>query len=114
MILLILIVIFGIIFSYFATQNTQIVDITFWKYEFPNVPVYMIILGSLGIGFLISALAYVARVLSSSLTLSEKEKDLRSLKKELAEVTKRAHKLELENAKLKTKLNEEDFDKDSI
>lgn len=114
MILLILIVIFGLIFSYFATQNTEVVDIYFWKYHFQNIPLYMIILGSLGMGFLISAIAYIIRVLSSSMTISEKNDKLKDIQKELSEVTKRAHKLELENAKLKTKLDEEDYDEDSI
>ena len=51
--------------------------------------------------------------LSASLTINEGKTRVKSLKKELAEVTKEAHKLEIENAKLKTQTGEPE-DENSI
>ncbi|OGM20635.1 hypothetical protein A2955_02950 [Candidatus Woesebacteria bacterium RIFCSPLOWO2_01_FULL_37_19] len=114
MIILILVIVFGITFAYFATQNTAFISLYFGPYVLPNVPIYLVILGSMACSILIAGIVYLVRSLASNLTLSEKEGQLKSLKKELAEVTRTAHKLELENAKLKSKAGVEDFDDESF
>jgi uncharacterized integral membrane protein len=114
MLVLILIVVFGVAFSFFATLNTSPISLNFGHYTLADLPIYIVVLGSLALGLLISGFIYLIRTLSSSLTISEKDTELKTLKKEFNEITKEAHKLEIENTKLKTKLDEEDFDDESI
>ncbi len=111
---LILIVVFGIIFGYFATQNAGPITLYFGSYTLAQVPLYLVILGSLALGSLMVGLFYLVRVLSDRLTISEKEDELKKTKEEEVELTKEVHKLELENTKLKAELGEEDVDEDSL
>ncbi|KKQ42932.1 MAG: hypothetical protein US60_C0010G0021 [Microgenomates group bacterium GW2011_GWC1_37_8] len=114
MLVLVLVIIFGVAFSYFATQNTGGITIYLGSYTLGNIPLYLVVLGSMAICLSIAGLIYLLKNLSSSLTISEKESELRDVKKELAEITKHAHKLELENTKLKAKAGIEDFDDESF
>ncbi len=109
---LLITVVLGIIFAIFATQNTATTTIYLGGYTFQEIPIYLIVLVPLLVGLFISYLFHMLRVLSDSLTISEHKDELKDLKKELAEVTRDAHKLELENTKLKAKKGE--FDEDSI
>ena len=51
---LIILVIFGIGVAFFATQNTQAISITVANYPLTGIPLYLIVLGSLLLGFLVS------------------------------------------------------------
>ena len=112
--ILILIVAFGVLFSAFATQNTNPASLYIGPYSLSDIPIYMVILATLFLGLVSAGLVYLIYYLSSSLTISDKDKQLKNLKKDLVETTKMIHKLELENTKLKAKLGEDDFDDDSI
>lgn len=112
MYVLVVTVIFGVIFAVFATQNTGTTTIYFSNYSLPNVPIYLVILLPLLLGLSFSFFIHLLRTLSDSLTISEHKDEIKNLKKELTEVTKDVHKLELENTKLKAKTGE--FDEDSI
>ncbi len=114
MLTLILIVIFGLGFGYFATQNTSVVFINFWEYSSPPVPVYLIILISIGIGILLTMIFNFLKWFSSSRKLSKKERDLQKTESEVNELTKEVHKLQLENTKLEAQLGKSDIDEDSI
>ena len=113
MLTLVVTVVLGIGFALFATQNTGSIDLNFGSYKINDVPIYIVVLVTLLIALVISFFTYIGRHLSDSLTLSEQRDDLKELKKENIELTKKAHKLELENTKLKAKIGEE-FDEDSI
>lgn len=102
----------GILFAVFATQNTHYIDITFWAFYIPRVPVYLVVLTPLLIGFVISAVYQLLLGLSRDLTINEQRDEIVKLKTKLAEEKKRAHKFELENVKIKKE--NEDFDEDSI
>jgi uncharacterized integral membrane protein len=112
MIVLLVAIIFGVAFAVFANFNTGEVDINFVRYVLKGVPLYLVILVPLLIGVLVSYIIYLIRALSSDLTVSEYKDETKNLKKELAEVTKEAHQLELENAKYKAR--EGKFDEDSM
>ena len=107
MLTLIITVSLGLGFALFATQNTGGVTLNFGSYYIDNIPIYLIVLGSLLIGVLASFFAYLGIHLSSKLTISEQKDELKKLKEEESEAVKRAHKLEVENAKLKTELGKE-------
>lgn len=103
----------SILFSIFATQNTGPVNLNFGSYTIPNVPTYLVILAPLLIGLILAIFFHLTKNLSQSLTISEQKDELKRLKKDLAEITKSAHKLEVENAKIKAE-NGTGEDEDSI
>jgi len=114
MLALVITVILGLGFALFATQNTAPVSIYVGGNTLSNVPIYLVILLSIVLTLLICGFIYLLRSLSSSLTISEKDEDIKKTRGELAEVTKQAHKLELENTKLKAELGRQDEDEDAI
>lgn len=114
MLTLILVISFGLLFSYFATQNTGNVIIHFLKYSTRPIPLYVIILISIGAGLLITMIINFLRWFSTTRKLSRKEKDLIKSQNEVDELTKTVHKLELENTKLEAELGKEDVDENSI
>ncbi len=101
------------LFAFFATQNTSGVSLNFAGYVLSDIPLYLVILFPLLTGLVLSFLFHMVKDLSASLTINEGKTRVKSLKKELAEVTKQAHKLEIENAKLKTQTGEPE-DENSI
>lgn len=101
MLWIILIAVFAGSFAYFATQNTTLVTIHLGTYIVPDLPVYSVILASILATLIVSGFIYIVKSLSSSLTIHEKEDDLKNARNEVAELTKDLHKMELENAKLK-------------
>lgn len=112
MLVLLITVALGTAFAIFATQNTGTVDLNFGSYFIPKVPIYLLVLVPLLLGLLIAYLLHVMNVLSHDLTIDDQKRDIKVLKTELAEITKKAHKLELEN--LKIKKDNGDFDEDSM
>jgi len=112
MLTLLLTVILAIVFAVFATQNTGTSTINFAGYSLQNVPLYLIVLIPLLMGLSFSFVIHLLKSLSSKLTINKGKSEIKTLKNEIAEVTKEAHKLELENTKLKAKTGE--FDEDSI
>jgi uncharacterized integral membrane protein len=101
MLTLLVTVVLGILFAIFATQNTGFVTISFGGYVMQGIPIYLVVLTPLLIGTVLSFLLHLAKDLSQSITISEEKSRILNLKKQLAEITKTAHKLEIENTKLK-------------
>jgi uncharacterized integral membrane protein len=114
MLTLVFVVVFGVVFSYFATINTGQITINFGFYQLNGIPIYMAVLISAAVGMLLAAILYFLRYLSAYFTLGGKEKDLKEANKRIAELTKDIHKLELENTKLKSENGDVDFDEDSL
>ena len=100
--------ILGLGFALFAVQNTEPVSLNFGSYTFAGIPVYLLILIPLLVGVLLSWFINLAKGLSQSLTINEQKDKLKESKKEVAELTKMVHKLELENTKLKTEQGKEE------
>lgn len=101
MLILILFLIVGSVLAYLSQSNLTPVSVYFGQYVFSNVPLFYVITGAMGIGLVISYVIHVAYVLSISMTMSAKEKELKQNKDEVLELTKRVHQLELDNEKLK-------------
>lgn len=114
MLALLLFIIFGLGFGYFATLNTSLVTVHFGTYTLENVSLYILVLASLGVGVLYASLFYLYKSFSSKMAISKKERELASLKKENMELMKEMHQLELENTRLKTKTGEESSDELSL
>ena len=101
MLILFLIVVVSIFFSIFATLNTGPVLLNFGYFTIPNIPTYLVVLVPVLLTIVVSLLVQIIRNLSSSMIISNQNKKVKELRRELAETTKNYHKLELENAKLK-------------
>ncbi len=104
MITLVMLVLTSIIAAFFATQNTALVSLTLGKYHLVGVPMYLIVLGSLLIGLLVSAIINWVNTLAASLEIHGKDSKIRESKKTVAELMKQVHQLELENTEYKTLL----------
>lgn len=98
---LILGIIFGLLFAFFATQNTAGVTLTIGSLALTNIPLYLIALGSLLIGFLISGLFNLIESVSSSLALMGKDSKIRHTENQVEEMSRKVQELEIENARLK-------------
>lgn len=113
MVTLVVTVALGLAFAIFATQNTATVPINLIFLQIPMVPIFLVALIPLLIGLLASFLIHILSEIAASITLDEKQRELKGTKQENTELTKRVHKLELENTKLKAKQGEE-FDEESF
>ena len=98
---LIVLVVFGIGVAFFATQNTQTISITLANYPLTGVPLYLIVLVSLLLGFVVSWIIRLVDVFSSALKIHGKENTIKDDNKQISELTKKMHQLELENERLK-------------
>ncbi len=114
MLALFLFLAFGLLFGYFATLNTLAASVSFGAYTAQSLPIYIIVLLSLGIGVVVSSLFYIFKSLSNKLAMGKKDKELESVQKEMADLMKKVHRLELENTRLKTEAGEEVEDNDSL
>lgn len=106
-------VILATFFAFFATQNTSGVSLNFAGYVLPNIPLYLVVLVSFLIGLVLAFFFHTIKDLSSSLAISGEKGKVKKLKEEVTEATKQAHKLELENTRLKAETGEKE-DEDSI
>lgn len=106
MLILFLAIVLSIVFSLFATQNTGLITLYFYSISLPNIPIYLVVLASILLTFVISLMIQFIKNLFSGMTISNQKSKIKELKRELAEVTKDFHKLELENAKFKNELGE--------
>ncbi len=98
---LILLVLFGIIAAVFATQNSTVVPITVLGYSIRQIPLYLVVFGSLLIGFLLSFVISIVNSIFTSFKLHGKDVKIKETKKTVVDLTKRNHELELEITKLK-------------
>jgi uncharacterized integral membrane protein len=102
MLVLIVGVIVGLMMAYFATQNTTPVTIRLAQYALEEIPLYLVVVGSLFVGLFISWILYLARAVSSRLTIYGKDHEVRRARRTAADLETRVQELQAENAQLKT------------
>lgn len=103
MISLLILIVSGGIFAYFAAQNTQLVSVNLFRYTIPSIPLYVVVLGALLIGIIISMVMSFFGFISTTLKLFGKDNTIKQSSKEIDNLKKRIHDLELENENLKGK-----------
>jgi uncharacterized integral membrane protein len=101
MVSILLTVIFGLGIGYFATQNTVPVALRVGDFIWPDVPLYVVAVGSVFLGLFIAWIFYVARTLSTSLTIFGKDREMSRARRTMAELEHRIHELEVTNAQLR-------------
>lgn len=107
-------IVVGLGITYFATQNTNLVNLHFGSYAVSNIPLYQVVIGALLLGLLLAWVFSLVNSLSSKITLHGKENRIKEDEKTIAELTKEIHQLELENTRLKEKSGEEENDDKSL
>lgn len=100
---ILLILALGAVFTYIAQDNLTPVTLQIGKYILSDIPLFYVIIGSLGIGLSLSYVMQLIRSFSTSLILRNKNKTIKQGTDNVLELTKRVHQLELENEKLKYK-----------
>jgi uncharacterized integral membrane protein len=104
MVVLLVAVIFGGLIAYFGMQNISPVTIRLNEYVWDDVPLYLVIVGSLLVGLFIAWILYFARSVSSTLTIYGKDRAMKKAKHTVADLERRVQELEAEKARLKTTL----------
>lgn len=103
----------SVFFAVFATQNTGVVSLNFGQYSITDIPIYLVALLPMAIGIFVALFFHLTNGLSQKLTINEQREELKKLKKEIAEASKRVHQLEIENIKIKND-GAEETDEDTI
>lgn len=103
MISLIILIVTGAGFAYFATQNTARVSINLFHYVIADVPIYVVVLAALLIGIVISLIISFFGSITNTLRIFGKNSTIKKDKRDIASLNKRIHDLELENENLKGK-----------
>ncbi len=98
---LILLVFFGIFSAVFATQNIGTASITLMGFSLRDVPMYLIVLGSLLIGLLLSSIVSIATSILTFFKLHSKDVKIKETNKAASDLAKRNRELELEVSNLK-------------
>lgn len=110
MLTFILLLILALGFGYFATQNTLSIPITLANYTLSNVPLYMVIGVTFLLGLSLSWLNSLLDSFSSAMKLRGKDSAIKGSKRTINDLTKQINQLEIENAKLKGRKEQEDDD----
>lgn len=108
---LIVTVLFGLIIAYFAIQNTGVITLNFLNYSVPGIPAYIVVVGALLVGLFLSWIISLVNSITTGFTIRGKESKIKDYRKENAELTKRIHQLELQNAKLSAETDDSSDDK---
>ena len=111
---LILFLIVGSTLVYISKFNFMPVSANLGMYVFKDIPLFYVIVSSLLIGLVLSYILYLVHVVSTSLKLRGKNKEIKKDKDEVLELTKRVHQLELENEKLKHSKSVEPEDQNAL
>jgi uncharacterized integral membrane protein len=99
---LLIIVISGVGIAYFGMQNISPVTIRLNDFVWNDVPLYLVIVGSLFVGLFIAWILYFARTVSSTLTIYGKDRAMKKASHTVAGLEQRVRDLEAETARLKS------------
>ena len=101
----IIFILLALIFGYFATQNPQTISIILAGETLPRIPLYIILGVTFLIGLAFSWIISLFNSLASALKIRGKDHKIKESKNTIYEMTKRINQLEVENAKLKRKID---------
>ena len=104
MLALLVAVIAGAAIAYFGMQNISPVTIRLNEYVWDDVPLYLVIVGSLFIGLFMAWILSFVRSVSSTLTIFGKDRAMKKAKHTVIDLQQRVDELEAEKARLKTTL----------
>lgn len=100
MLVLIVVVLLGLGFAYFAAQNTLSTTVYLGSFVVRELPLYVVTLGSLLLGVLISWIISIVGGLSSYFTSFRKDVRIRDSEQKIEDLRARINALGVENARL--------------
>ena len=103
MLIVILFLVVGAFLAYIAQSNLMPVSLSFGPYMIVDIPLFYVILASLGIGFVLSYTIEIFQKISHWSELRTQKNEISRSQETVLELTKRVHQLELENERLKHK-----------
>lgn len=109
MLVLVLTLLVALVFSFLSLENSQPVSMQFAGYILEGIPLYMVILGSMIVGVVLSLLINLGQTITSTFMLFGKDQKIRSAEKDLERVEHQVNDLKVENAKLKNQKHEPVF-----
>jgi uncharacterized integral membrane protein len=101
MLSLITAILFGLIITFFAFQNSVLVPVTLGGYFLAGIPLYLVAIVSLLVGIMMAWFISAMEGMSHFMKLRRKDSIINSDKKELIDLRKKINDLESENIKLK-------------
>lgn len=101
MLSLLILIIFGLGVAYFATQNTGTVHMQVANYLIADVPLYVIVIGSMLLGIFVSWLISMVDSISSNLRIHGKDTELKKAYRTIESLKKDNNTLLIENTQLK-------------
>lgn len=104
MLFLITVILASLGFVYFALQNMAGITITLANYQLLDVPIYLVVLGSLLLGLFISWLLSTISSIATEFTIYGKDKKINRAEHAIDDLHKKIVGLEKENAQLKRSL----------
>ncbi|MBP7843150.1 LapA family protein [Candidatus Woesebacteria bacterium] len=114
MLSLIFLIVVGTGITFLSMQNTAVVSLNFLDYTFPDLPIYYVIIGSLLAGVVLAYSISFINSISTYMLIRTQHKKISKERKEVAELTKRVHQLELENVGLKVEHDPKSVDQKSL
>lgn len=106
MIRILILLVFALVFAYFASQNSVAVRVQLFSYSFKEIPLYVVIIASVSVGFLVGFLLNLVSKFFLYREISNKKKQLEEAREHTLELTKRVHQFELEKQELKADVDE--------
>lgn len=100
---LLLSIVLGIFFAIFAVQNNAAVPVRMFGLELIGIPLYLVALGALFIGILVSSFFNIADWIYASSKIRSRESKLRDNEKIVNRLNQRISDLESENSSLRTR-----------
>src|SRR5438093_9607814 len=98
---LIIAVLLGLAFALFATQNTGGVMVRIGGYEFANIPLYLVAVGSLLLGLFVSWIINTLDWIGNAFAMRGKESQIKQVEHSMDDLREQVHGLEVENARLR-------------
>ncbi len=98
---LIFTLIIGIFIAIFALNNTNTVTLLLGNYVLSDIPLYLVIVGSLLTGIVVSWIIHLLQWVGTVLEMHGKDNSIKSAQREIEKLNERIQVLEMENARLK-------------
>lgn len=111
MLILVAVILYGVLFAIFSTQNTVPVQVKLGENMLSGVPLYMVVLGSLLMGTFLALVINLIESIPTTFALKSRENKIDQAAKRIDDQNIKIQELEMENAKLR---DTQDYEQNAI
>jgi hypothetical protein len=101
MLVLLVAILYGLAFAFFATQNTLPTTLRLGDYLFTGIPLYLVVLGSLLLGTLLALVINLIESIPNSFALWSKDHKIDAADRTIEDRDRRIQELQMENIRLR-------------